>query len=214
MKDRNAWLRFCFASDIDSDLKSSGGESVDGNGGAGIAGIEAIAVDTPVNEVSVKEMNKRKRSLASKLGIDIAAGDSAARILESGECAEEGEVEEELSCGGEEDGDIEEVEEVEFPDTNQALRCYTQGAMPAWTGAQDVPPSTTLLLQLDQVLTQKVLGYLVDFLQDRYAVLKASYCVLYAPTEDIVCSSCWVCGHWFPCSHVINVWCFLSSGTA
>lgn len=38
---------------------------------------------------------------------------------------------------------------------------------PAWEGATDVIPTTSLLLQFDQVMTQKILGYHVEWLTTR-----------------------------------------------
>ena len=41
------------------------------------------------------------------------------------------------------------------------------GSYAVWSGAEDCLPTTTLLLQFDQVMTQRILGYQVSWLQDR-----------------------------------------------
>jgi survival of motor neuron protein-interacting protein 1 len=85
-------------------------------------------------------IRKRKRELAVDCGIELD---------------EVPEADEQIAEWGSQDGDIgeEEAEEAE-------------SSYPIWEGAIGAHPTLKLLLQFDQVLTQKVLMYLVEWLDD------------------------------------------------
>jgi hypothetical protein len=44
----------------------------------------------------------------------------------------------------------------------------TAGVYPVWSGTEDALPTTSLLLQFDQVMTQRILGYQVSWIEVRY----------------------------------------------
>jgi hypothetical protein len=106
---------------------------------------------TSIVDSTDNDFNKRKRQLEHTLGLSDSFDINASN---GNDCEND-------------DENNDDDEEYCYPDTNHALVHLPEGELPPWTGAEDVPPSTTLLLQLDQVLTQRVLGYHVDWLQDR-----------------------------------------------
>ena len=100
---------------------------------------------------------KRKRQLAELLGI--AMDKSTVEMEDGEELEEDGE--------GEDEDASSEADNEEYPDLNRGLAHYLPGsALPEWTGSCGVTPSTSVLLQFDQVLTQKVFVYLVDWLEE------------------------------------------------
>lgn len=89
----------------------------------------------------------RKRDLADNLGIDID--------LEEGEEKEEFVENKMMNIVGSEDQDDMDIEDTEDEKT-----------YPTWAGLVAVRPVVSLLLQFDQVLTQRVLSYLISWLDE------------------------------------------------
>lgn len=96
----------------------------------------------------IVEVKKRKRELAADLGITL---DDQSFSGNTSDMIDVDCVDEDANEG--EDAEIE-VDDIVFP---------------IWNGPTGIAPTLKLLLQLDQVITQKVLFYLVDFLEDNNA---------------------------------------------
>lgn len=64
--------------------------------------------------------------------------------------------------------DIEEIDSDHGSETSgdEAEQSITPNATSPWTGATCVDPTTSLLLQFDQVLTQRVLTYHINWAED------------------------------------------------
>ena len=109
---------------------------------------EEIEVDDLTNSLDVEQ---RKLELARSLGISDQAGEAS----ESEPVASENDT-------GEHDSDEEQTGTV-----GAAIHRRGDGSYGPWTGVEDCLPTTTLLLQFDQVMTQRLLGFQVSWLEDR-----------------------------------------------
>lgn len=138
MKDRAGWIAFCL--NIDLSLSQ--------------AVIQqdlalASAEDSEDVDISIK---KRKRELAENLGIAMDAEDGEVSENDAPEASmdvvEEPDVDGEVSPHSDDEDEV-----VPMPPTT-------------WTFDRGVKPTLPLLLQLDQVLTQRILLYLIDFVEE------------------------------------------------
>jgi hypothetical protein len=184
MRDSDAWHRFCFASELGvvstAALTSSDGNAVEttytGTESASMdcdAGAEADINDSTVetqahafptsSNESARAMMKRKRDLAYQLGITLVKRpDGRDTILSSStQPAGEGEDSDNESAG---EASLAEDAEV---DAGVAQAWAAAERAMHWAGAVDVEPTTSVLLQFDQVLTQRLLGLQIDWLETR-----------------------------------------------
>lgn len=138
MKDRAGWIAFC----LDVDLSPSK-EVIQQDLAV------ATAEDSEDADISVK---KRKRELAQNLGIAMDA--------EDGEVPEN-EIQE-ASMDVVDDPDVDGEASPQSDDDDEAIPV----APTTWTFDRGVKPTLPLLLQLDQVLTQRILLYLIDYVEE------------------------------------------------
>jgi hypothetical protein len=112
----------------------------------------AVERDRSIENSEATEIEKRKARLAEEMGISfgVSSSSSSADIDHNG------------GMGGV-DGADEGCDELEGDDDADA----GGPAYPEWNGNTNAIPTTTLLLQFDQVLTQRLLGYQVNWLEER-----------------------------------------------
>lgn len=187
MKDVDAWRRFClgaYTSDVATSLPlptaviaatttaAAGGADATGikagldatSSGANCSGSGASSSSNDSNSFSNSlkheqaSVNKRKRDLVAALGLTAA-------VAVHDDDDDDGEIEKDMNripgqgnAGALEEGE-EEEEEVGI-DFDQEVY------MEMWSGPKNVSPDSEVLLQFDQVLTQKLLGYQVDWLEN------------------------------------------------
>ena len=200
MKDRDAWHRFCFAAEVDplsSQLQSSDQPSDAAQVSAGEEmsfelseqGISADAVEQvsfhsdPVPALvsavpsgaseSDRAMVKRKRDLAYQLGITLVkkTDDTAFEVTRPVSISAPADD----PAGSDDDQDSsngEGLEDVEDEEMTAAIEgAWAEAAIAMqWSGAINVEPTTTVLLQFDQVLTQRLLAVHIDWMEERYGV--------------------------------------------
>jgi hypothetical protein len=146
MKDRDAWHRFCFAAELEP-----------------VAQADAAANNTD-NEVGENRVMKRKREFAAQFGLGTAGA-----MVDRGENDPDADADADSDeyDDDEDGGNVDGCEEDEM--TSEAIRETWARAAQAgrWAGPEDVEPTTSVLLQLDQVLTQKLLTMQIDWLEDR-----------------------------------------------
>lgn len=171
MKDREAWHRFCFASELGSVDVQLSTNAADGASHpeqatdslpASTAMVESgNENDTTENtEAAARAMLKRKRDLAYDLGITYT----------NTTCEKDGEEDENSAENGSDDGSVDGeaslAEDEDLAARVAATWAEAERAM-QWTGAVDVEPTTSVLLQFDQVLTQRLLMLQIDWLESR-----------------------------------------------
>lgn len=185
MKDRDAWERFCFASEIDPLSAQRLVEDVVMDDGAEFVGAEASSVamdegavaskeghtvgdsteDIPASSAADRAVSKRKRDLAYQLGITLVkkTDDSAFEVTQQTHTSRPADDQ----AGSEDEG--EDLDDVENEEVNAAIEgAWAQAAKAMqWSGAVDVEPTTTVLLQFDQVLTQRLLALHIDWMEER-----------------------------------------------
>jgi hypothetical protein len=151
MKDADGWTRFCLGRvneedgvvDESSQTQSMNNQLNEEQSDRLLGTLEMkndIEIETP------SLISKRKRELAVKFGIGTDAPID----------------DEEFNEEEREDNDINDIEAVESPDL--PFYSLVDGTL-QWTGSEKVPPSTSLMLQFDQVLTAKLLAYHVEWLE-------------------------------------------------
>lgn len=169
MKDHAAWLRFCFASEEDapedmpgiSNETSTAGQpetatSAPMQDNMADASGDAMGSDITASGTQ-RAMTKRKRDLAYQLGIAFVRESADTRTNEAGD----NRVEEDDAESVDEEALGEEVSEAiegVWADLAASAR---------WSGATNVEPTTSILLQFDQVLTQRLLALQIDWLEER-----------------------------------------------
>lgn len=196
MKDREAWERFCFAAELDPlsdhsntyedttnvvktaecrlDANACANEVTNGiatDTGAVPVHIPPVATESFVSSEIDRAVVKRKRDLAYQLGISLVkkTDDSASEVTQPCHVSEPigdtaGSDDEQESSNGDELDDVE----------NEEMTAAIEGAwaeaakVMQWSGAVNVEPTTTVLLQFDQVLTQRLLALHIDWMEERY----------------------------------------------
>jgi len=186
MKDRDAWERFCFASEIDTLIVQSSVEDIFMEEQTKTAGVEASSVamvegagasvvshtaddtaeDIPASSAADRAVSKRKRDLAYQLGITLVkkTDDSAFEVTQQTHTSRPAD-----DQAGSDDDEGEDLDDVENEEVNAAIEGAWAQATKAmqWSGAVNVEPTTTVLLQFDQVLTQRLLTLHIDWMEDK-----------------------------------------------
>lgn len=184
MKDRDAWERFCFASEIDPLSMQSSVSDIIMEEQTETAGVQASSVAmeegagasegshtpgdaaecTPASSAADRAVSKRKRDLAYQLGITLVkkTDDSAFEVTQQTHTSRPAEA-------GSDDDEGEDLDDVENEEVDAAIEGAWAQATKAmqWSGAVNVEPTTTVLLQFDQVLTQRLLALHIDWMEDR-----------------------------------------------
>lgn len=174
LKDRLGWLQFCLGNEVDHLINPP-----QINIPFTTSEVAAPSTNNDVDNNTENQIKRRKLDLASSMGISLE-GDN-----EDGECIEQMEG---VPAGIEEVVDVAEDEENDEDDENgedetlhlegvaatlQSLTAHSLSTLttftsfvPSWTGLKQVKPAIPVLLQFDQVLTQKLLKYLIDYLEN------------------------------------------------
>ena len=204
MKDEQAWLRFCLESECNSgnnnddnhnlpltsfDNQSTSllivdvpNENDDGHG-LGMNGNDSITVGSIDDNESTKRILKRKRNLASSLGISLTTtGSRIDNDAHSGDGVIA--IDKDIDDGDNDDKDI--VDEINFSrnidrenesddeeddDNEDTIRAAVDQAeterilSERWNQPINVIPTADVLLQFDQVLTQKLIHYHINWLE-------------------------------------------------
>lgn len=187
MKDRDAWERFCFAAEIDPLSTQSPAEVLMGesetvgdtvdvisevmDADVGVAGSQNDVSETvergTTSSAADRAVSKRKRDLAYQLGITLVkrVDDSAFEVIQQSHISQPADDQ----AGSDEER--EDLDDVENEEVNAAIEgAWAQAAKAMqWSGAVNVEPTTTVLLQFDQVLTQRLLALHIDWMEDRSA---------------------------------------------
>lgn len=141
LKDEQAWHKFCLGSECpkDDEFKSVTNMDVD----------EGAVTNT-------LDIEQRKLELSRSLGInDVTDDDYISASLSPGEHYQT-------------ESHIDSDEEEQMGHPSGSTHREVGGSYAIWSGAEDCLPTTSLLLQFDQVMTQRILGYQVSWLEDRY----------------------------------------------
>ena len=146
LKDEQAWHKFCLGSEYDTHGRPN------------------IYNDMDVDEKkqlqsSSYDIEQRKLELSRSIGITISGDDvddSVAITSDDYPCND----------SDNEDGTGTGLAENLSSSSNSNQRDIHDG-YPTWSGVEDSLPTTSLLLQFDQVMTQRLLGYQVSWLQER-----------------------------------------------
>ena len=196
MKDRDAWERFCFASEVDPlSTQSPVGDSAMEEEEVSSAGVatssvamedgaaafelsgdrygEAVEPTSAASSSSAADraVSKRKRDLAYQLGITLVkkpdSTDSAFEVTQQTHISRP--ADDQAGSDDEGEGEGEDLDDVENEEVNAAIEgAWAQAAKAMqWSGAVNVEPTTTLLLQFDQVLTQRLLALHIDWMEER-----------------------------------------------
>jgi hypothetical protein len=183
MRDVDAWHRFCFATELGvldasevANNHSSGhvGEPLvvtdsvlmncDGAAAAGASRSDQAThpdSSSSTSNEAVRAVMKRKRNLAYQLGITLVKKvDGGDTVLSSSTAPAEG-------CDDSDNDSTGEASLAEEGDAEVAQAWAAAARAMHWTGAVDVEPTTSVLLQFDQVLTQRLLGLQIDWLESR-----------------------------------------------
>jgi hypothetical protein len=165
MKDHEAWHRFCFAAElgITDDGRGQPGDKVDTglgdtNEDASLSTPQTLGQMEQTTSNTSRAMMKRKRDLAYGLGItlvreDTVDADGEEEAVDSQDSVAEGDTGE---LAEDEEGQAE--VDAAWARAERALQ---------WSGATNVEPTTSVLLQFDQVLTQRLLALQIDWLEGR-----------------------------------------------
>jgi hypothetical protein len=144
LKDGAAWERFCLLAEIRRVSRDR--EIVDRE--------RRASMEIAENRID-RDVLERKAKLAEEMGITMGTSDAFASTSASvGACAGSG--------VGDENGENNDDEAKGDSDGDKPATVY-----PEWTGTTNADPTTSLLLQFDQVMTQRLLGYQVGWLEDR-----------------------------------------------
>ena len=104
---------------------------------------------------------KLKRNLGYQIGITLVKKvDGGDTVLSSSTAPAEG-------CDDSDNDSTGEASLAEEGDAEVAQAWAAAARAMHWTGAVDVEPTTSVLLQFDQVLTQRLLGLQIDWLESR-----------------------------------------------
>ena len=139
LKDEQAWLKFCLNSEYTQEVSEI----------LPVKSSSSLHGGMDVDENSY-DFEQRKLELSRILENSFGGGDIAVTAAEDQEDHNDSDAE------GSVDG------------SNGAATKSVQTNYAVWGGAVDSLPTTTLLLQFDQVMTQRILGYQVSWLEGRY----------------------------------------------
>lgn len=137
MKDLKGWIAFCLNIDMNSSTIQA----------------DSIQTNTDVEDADIS-VKKRKRELAESLGIDMAMDE-----VQDGDIVQE-------TINADDDANKDSNEEGERSDEEEDDGNVTVEPSRSWQGARGVQPTVPLLLQFDQVLTQRVLLYIIDYVDE------------------------------------------------
>lgn len=136
LRDVVSWVLFCFNDSLHLDLTVH---------------THVDKLDGDVDDKDDEEAMLKKRKIEVKQMFEsVLSLDEASVGVESGSMSETMLGEQELAHATRQDGNVD------------ALSC--QQKVTKWTGATNVPPSTSLLLQFDQVMTQRLIEHHVNWL--------------------------------------------------
>ena len=198
MKDRDAWHRFCFAAEVDSSQPQSSEQPFDAaqvsvgeeltfemsEKGISADAVEQVsfhsdpvpalvttAVPSSVSE-SDRAMVKRKRDLAYQLGITLVKKSDDTAFEVTRPVSISAPADDPAGSDDDQDSNGEGLEDVEDEEMTAAIEgTWAEAAIAMqWSGAINVEPTTTVLLQFDQVLTQRLLALHIDWMEERYGV--------------------------------------------
>lgn len=181
MKDTEAWHRFCFATELGVAITEPSNNPADNpavtetetpnpaesssplasNVSETTAGVGGFSKrKSAINSEAARAMVKRKRDLAHQLGISLVKRtDETDTVCVAEPTVTQG-CEDSDSSGEGDDNSLAENEAVAeaWAAANKAMQ---------WSGAVDVEPTTSILLQFDQVLTQRLLALQIEWLEER-----------------------------------------------
>ena len=175
LKDERAWYKFCLGSESYNRVmtKSSERSSSSSSSSSSSTGTTARASSCSTTASEDFIIEQRKLELSRSLGLDLDCGSGT--MLGSSENFETGSLPMSMTgapggsrinniptTGVEEEEDEEEDEEEEDEGEDEA---DANNGHVEWTGTESAIPTTSLLLQLDQVMTQRVLTYQVQWLE-------------------------------------------------
>jgi len=203
MKDEQSWLRFCLESECNSGsnsddkhnlpLTSNDNEctslSIVAGHERGLNGGDSIALASLDDDEVAKRILKRKRNLASTLGISLSTTSSGKDINDvfsgvvAGDFDNDGDNDDkdkdkdkatEINFSRNidrenEDDDEEEEDDDDIEDTIRAAvnQAETERILSEqWNQPINVTPTADVLLQFDQVLTQKLIHYHINWLEE------------------------------------------------
>ena len=201
MKDEQSWLRFCLENECNSGsnsddkhnlpLTSNDNEctslSIVAGHERGLNGGDSIALASLDDDEVAKRILKRKRNLASTLGISLSTTSSGKDINDvysgvvAGDFDNDGDNDDkdkdkatEITFSRNidrenEDDDEEEEDDDDIEDTIRAAvnQAETERILSEqWNQPINVTPTADVLLQFDQVLTQKLIHYHINWLEE------------------------------------------------
>lgn len=195
MKDEQSWLRFCLESECNSGSNSDDNHKLpltsydndctslsivgisnenDAGHERGLNGDDSIALASIDDDEVAKRILKRKRNLASTLGISLSTTSSVKDINDAnsggvvaGDFDNDGDnVDKDIDRENEDDDedDDDDIEDTIRAAVNQA---ETERILSEqWIQPINVTPTADVLLQFDQVLTQKLIHYHINWLEE------------------------------------------------
>jgi len=163
LKDKEAWHRFCLANEIDIEEK----KNTDSNNINDVIDDNSSQLDETSREADREILRNKKLKLARKIGLDININDHDNTMNEENENIDnhnENEINQDNNDNDDDDDDDDDG-------TSEALAVASAVAnaknMLKWQGVENVIPTASLLLQIDQVVTQKLLAYHAEWLEER-----------------------------------------------
>ena len=202
MKDEQSWLRFCLENECNSGsnsddkhnlpLTSNDNEctslSIVAGHERGLNGGDSIALASLDDDEVAKRILKRKRNLASTLGISLSTTSSGKDINDvysgvvAGDFDNDGDNDDKdkdkatainfsrnIDRENEDDDEEEEEDDDDIEDTIRAAvnQAETERILSEqWNQPINVTPTADVLLQFDQVLTQKLIHYHINWLEE------------------------------------------------
>ena len=203
MKDEQSWLRFCLESECNSGSNSDDKHNVPltsydnectslsivAGHERGLNGGDSIALVSTDDDEVAKRILKRKRNLASTLGISLSTTSSGKDINDvysgvvAGDFDNDGdnddkdkdkatEINFSRNIDRENEDDDDEEEEDDDDDIEDTIRAAVNQAeterilSEQWNQPINVTPTADVLLQFDQVLTQKLIHYHINWLEE------------------------------------------------
>ena len=202
MKDEQSWLRFCLENECNSGsnsddkhnlpLTSNDNEctslSIVAGHERGLNGGDSIALASLDDDEVAKRILKRKRNLASTLGISLSTTSSGKDINDvysgvvAGDFDNDGDNDDKdkdkatainfsrnIDRENEDDDEEEEEDDDDIEDTIRVAvnQAETERILSEqWNQPINVTPTADVLLQFDQVLTQKLVHYHINWLEE------------------------------------------------
>ena len=138
LKDEEAWHKFCLGSEYSEQGQSCSNMDIDGS--------------TASNALDIEQ---RKLEVSRSLGITYINDDDYQTAAMS------------AAENNQDESYIDSDDEDDTGDPGGSTQRDAGASYASWSGAEDSLPTTSLLLQFDQVMTQRILGYQVSWLEDR-----------------------------------------------